>query len=448
MFWIRSCLALAIGFGFSIAAGADDLEKHWHQWRGPGGNGVAASAQPPLEWAHDSKNLKWKTVIPGKGSSSPVVWGDRIFVLTAVETDRTGEAAGTKPDGDGNDRGRRGRRRRPAPTNYYEFRVVCIDRDTGNQLWSTTVNEAIPHESGHSTNTFASASPVTDGERVYAHFNSFGLYCLDMEGRVLWDRQFGKMQTRAAFGEGASPGLYGDTLVVNWDHEGQSFIEALDASTGETKWKTDRDEPTSWSTPAFAEYDGGVQVITNGATRVRSYDLSNGKLIWECGGQTGNPVPTPMVIDDMAICMTGFRASAAYAIPLGSKGDVTNTDQVVWSRQDIGPYVPTGVLYEGQIYSTRQGSPVLTAIDAANGQTIIDKSRLDGIRTIYASLVAANGHVYVTGRSGKTVVLKHGPELQVVATNDLGEPVDATPALVDNQIIIRGDTRLFCFEAN
>ncbi|HMO15760.1 MAG TPA: PQQ-binding-like beta-propeller repeat protein [Pirellulaceae bacterium] len=447
---------------------ADDVLKHWHQFRGPTGNGVAPEAKPPIKWS--PADAKWKTPIEGIGISTPIIWGDKIFLLSAIQTDRVQDAAdadsrqgdaggdaeqrdqrrGRERAGGGGGGGRQGGRGGggAAPRNYHQFVVICLDRNTGEQVWKTVVNEAVPHESGHQTNTFASGSPTTDGTHVWASFNSFGVFCLDMEGNVKWERQLGKMRTRAGFGEGASPTLYNDTLIINWDHEDDSFIEAMDALTGETKWKTARQEATTWSTPLVVEHAGRVQVITNGSTRVRSYDFATGELIWECGGQTGNPIPSPMVLDDMAICMTGFRAQAAVAVPLDSQGDVTNSDKLIWSRKDIGAYVPTGVLYQGVIYATKESQGILTSIDAKTGTTIIPQTRLPGIQTLYASLVAANGHVYVTGRDGTTLVIKHGDKFDVVSTNALGEPVDATPAIVDNQIFIRSHQHLYCFENN
>ncbi|MDG2014487.1 MAG: PQQ-binding-like beta-propeller repeat protein [Pirellulaceae bacterium] len=446
MFLYRICVASLL-LSFCCSLTANELNDNWHQFRGPTGNGIALDANPPIQWTAES--AKWKTEIPGSGSASPIVWGDKIILLTSLKTDRERENT-TKPAEPAEEKkGRRGGRRRMSravPTNYHEFYVVCLNREDGKMLWKTKVAEEIPHEGGHSTNTFSSGSPVTDGKHIWASFNSFGLFCLDMDGNLKWDRQFGKMTTRASFGEGASPALYGDTLILNWDHEGQSFIEAMDAATGETKWKKERDERTTWSTPTFAKVGETVQVITNGSTRVRSYDLANGDLIWECGGQTGNPIPTPIVLEDMVVCMTGFRSNAAMGIPLNSQGDITDSDDIIWSRRDIGPYVPTGVLWQGNIYSTKGSNAILTSINAKTGETVIDASRLDGIKTLYASLVAANDHIYVTGRNGTTVVLKHGDELDVVATNELGEPVDATPAIVGNEIFIRGEKNLYCFE--
>ena len=411
------------------------------------------NAKPPIKWSGDSDNLKWKAEIPGRGSSSPVVWDDKVFVMTAVDTGKTADGkVPPKPQADAGGRGgrrsggrSRGGSRGSKPTTVQEFWVLCLNRKDGSVAWKKKVNEAVPNEGTHGTNTYSSASPVTNGEHVYCSFGSNGLYCLDMEGNVVWDRDLGDMQVRASFGEGASPGLYKDKLAIIWDHEGQSFVEVMNAKTGKTIWHKDRSEPTGWATPRIVEHGGKTQVIVNAKT-VKSYDLEDGSLIWECGGQTANPIPTPIVSGDNVICMTGWRASACYAIPLDSKGDVTGSDKIVWGSNELGPYVPTGVLYKGNLYGTKTTKAALVAIDADTGDTVIETARLPGLSTLYSSLVAANDHVFVTGRSGKTLVLKAGNKLDVVETNDLGEPVDATPALVDNQIIIRGNKHLFCFE--
>jgi outer membrane protein assembly factor BamB len=265
-----------------------------------------------------------------------------------------------------------------------------------------------------------------------------------MDGNPQWNRSFGKMRTAASFGEGSSPALHGDTLVVPWDHEGDSFIVALDAKTGKDKWKVDRDERTTWSTPFIVEYDGRTQVVTNGAKRVRSYDLATGELIWECGGQTGNPIPSPVRQDDLVVCMTGWRASAIYAIPLNATGDITDSDKIAWNNTEAAPYVPSPVLYEGQLYFTKSRDGILSSRDAKTGDELIGQTRLPGIRTLYASPVAAADRIYFTGRGGTTLVLKHGPELDVIATNKLDETIDASPALVGNELFMRGEKHLYC----
>jgi hypothetical protein len=256
------------------AESPSEYEMYWPQWRGPSGNGVAASSDPPVEWS-ESKNVKWKTAIPGKGSSSPIIWGDSIFVTSAVPTG-VGEETGVK----------------------HQFVVFAIKRQNGEPSWRTTVRTEIPHEGTHRTGTWASNSAVTDGEHVYAYFGSRGLYSLDMSGNVKWERDFGDMHKRNSFGEGSSPALHGNRILVQWDQEGPSFLVALDRATGEEIWRIDRNEPSSWSTPRVVEHDGVEQVLTAASNRVRSYDLKDGSLIWECEGLGANVIPAPVVVDD------------------------------------------------------------------------------------------------------------------------------------------------------
>ncbi len=426
----------------SVEASSDSAQ--WGQFRGPDGNGSSTTARPPTRWSN-SQNVRWKVAIPGGGHSSPVVWNDRVYLLTAVPTggDAAAEpSAGEPAPGRGGPPGRG--MRRPPPDKPYEFTVLCLNRADGAILWQTIVKNAIPKEGGHPTNTHASASPVTDGKHIYAFFGSYGLYCLDLDGKVVWERDLGQMQTRNSFGEGSSPALYDNTLVVTWDHEGPSFIEAMDASTGKTLWKVDRDEPTSWATPRIIPSGDSVQVVTNGTRALRSYDLKTGKLIWECGGMTANPIPTPMTDGELVYCMTGYQGFSIQAIRLGAQGDVTGSQSIVWSRQDAAPYVPSAVLYRDLIYFTKSREGILFAVDAKTGKTLIDQTRLDGIQSIYASLVAADDKIYVSGREGVTAVLEYGPQLKILASNDLGEPIDATPALVGDEIFIRGHQHLFC----
>jgi outer membrane protein assembly factor BamB len=396
--------------------------KHWHQWRGPLADGTAPQGDPPVEWS-ESKNVRWKVPVPGRGSASPIVWGDRLFVLTAIPSDRK------------------------SPEGMVQYAVLCFDRNTGEELWRRVAIEAVPHEEGHRTNTFASGSPITDGRRLWASFGSQGIYCYDLEGNLKWTRELGKMQTRNSFGEGASPALYKDTLVVPWDHEAQSFIVALDAETGEVRWRTNRDERTTWATPRIVEHAGRVQAIVNGSNRVRSYDLATGEVIWECGGQASNPIPSPVVLGDVVYCMTGHRGFAVYAIPLDAKGDVTDTDQIVWRRTDTGPYVSSPVLYKGQLYFTKGRDAVLSSFDAATGEPLIEQVRLQGLNTMYASPVAAADRIYFTSREGATIVLKHGPTFEVLATNRLDEGIDASPAIVGKRMYLRGESHLYCIES-
>lgn len=410
---------------------------------------MAVDAAPPISWS-ESENVRWKVPVPGVGSSTAIVLNDRVYVSAAVKTDRQeeGTAAEEQPKAaDPQAESRRGGRRRDrpeSPTHYYDFMVLAFDRATGKEIWRTSLTQQVPHEAGHSTNTFASSSPVTDGKHLFVSFGSRGVFCLDLEGKVQWQRDLGQMQTRNAFGEASSPALHNGILVVPWDHEGDSFIVALDAKSGEEKWRTARDEPTTWATPLITDFDGGSQVITNGTNRVRSYDLANGDLIWECGGQVTNPIPTPVRYEDNVICMTGYRGYAIYSIPLSSKGDLTDTDRVTWIEEDAAPYVPSPVLYKGQLYFNKSNTGVLVSRQAKTGELVIEPTRLPEISSIYASPVAANDHIYVTGRDGTTVVLKHGDTMQVVATNKLDDSVDASPAIVGDEIFIRSKSHLYC----
>jgi outer membrane protein assembly factor BamB len=465
--------------GSVVSAG--EINDNWHRWRGPNGDGTSATANPPVEWGAE-KNVKWRIAVPGKGNSTPIIWGDQVFILTAIKTDKKKEGSDTaaavpRPERDraparpgggqargdqprrgfggpgagGQRRGGQGQGRRggfggfpgPAPTNYYQFVVICYDRKTGEELWKQVATEQVPHESGHGTNTFASGSPVTDGKHLFVYFGSRGIFCFDLDGNKKWEQQLGKMETRARFGEGSSPALHGNKLVVPWDHEGQSFIAALDATTGEVKWKTERDERTTWATPFITEFGGATQVVTNG-TIVRSYDLETGELLWECGGQASNPIPSPVRFDDVVYCMTGYQGNAVFALPLDATGDITGTDKVLWSRKDAAPYVPSPTLYKGQLYFTKSRDGVMSSLDAKTGEVIIEQIRLPGIRSVYASPVAAQDRIYFSSREGTTLVVKHGSSLDVLATNDLGETIDASPAMVGNELFIRTEGHLYC----
>lgn len=400
------------------------------------------TADPPVHWGVD-RNLRWQVEIPGQGSSTPIIWEDKVFVLTAIPTERMQVESEVQDAGDTDANLQFGTG--PKPRNFYQFVVLCFDRADGRERWRRVATEAVPHEAGHLTNTYASSSPVTDGRRLFVSFGSRGIFCFDLDGNPLWQQSLGQMETRRDFGEASSPALHGETLVVPWDHEGQSFLAALDASTGQILWKTDRDEPTTWATPLIVEHQGQDQVVTNGTT-VRSYDLQTGNLIWSCGGQVSNPIPCPIRKDGTVFCMTGYRGNAVYAISLDGKGDVTDSDDVIWSRSDAAPYVSSAALYQGRIYLTKGRTGILSILDAETGRPIVNQHRLNGMDSLYASPVAAAGRVYFSSRDGTTVVIRAADAVEILATNQLGETIDASPAIVDNQLFIRGAKHLFCIE--
>lgn len=422
----------------SIAEDDISADRYWPQWRGPLANGVAPHASPPLEWSEE-KNVEWKTEIPGKGSASPIVWEDAVYVLTAVPT---GEPIETAPPPEASQE--RSRPRGIQPAQPQQFTLLAIRRSDGSIAWQRVLREEVPHEGTHATGTWASNSPITDGLHIYAYFGSRGLYCLDLDGNLVWEKDLGEMQTRRAFGEGSSPALFGDTILVNWDHEGDSFIVALDKRNGEELWRRDRDEITSWSTPLVVEHDGRQQAIVSATDRVRSYDLSNGDVIWEAGGMTVNAIPSPVHLDGLVIVTSGFRGNALLAIRLaGAKGDITGTGAIVWSLDRDTPYTPSPLLYGDQLYFTKTNDGILSSYNARTGDNYFGPVRLDKVPNIYASPVGAANRVYIAGRDGATMVLEHGPDFKVLAVNELDEGFDASPALVDKEIYLRGKSHLY-----
>ena len=425
------CLALALCLGAPFLV--EGNHHHWPQWRGPLATGAAPAANPPIRWS-ETENIKWKVAVPGFGTSTPVIWGDRVFLLTARASGNKAEPTPAAGNPFGTFK----------PEDSYQFILLCYNRADGATLWQQIAREEVPHEGHHRDHGFASASPVTDGQHVFAHFGSRGTYCYDLDGKLVWERDLGDMQTRNNFGEGSSPALHGDTLVINWDHEGDDFIVALDKRTGQTRWRKDRDEPTGWSTPLVVEHDNRPQVIVNATGKVRSYDLATGEQLWELGGQTANAIPSPVAQDGVAYVTSGFRGSALFAIRLGATGDLAGTEAILWNHNKSTPYVPSPLLHENLFYLVSANSGRLSCFDAMSGQAHYEAEQLPGLLGIYASPVAAAGRVYVMGREGTAVVLKAAPELEVIATNRLDDKVDASLALVDGELFVRGHQHLYC----
>lgn len=405
-----------------------DVWRFWPQWRGPVATGVAPLADPPLHWS-ETNNIKWKVPIPGDGDSTPIVWSNQVFILTAVPTGKGGAGQSEIPD------------------HEYQFIVLCYDRQDGKVLWKQIARQEVPHEGKQENNTFASASPVTDGQVLCAFFGSRGMHCYDMNGNLKWERDFGKMKTKNAFGEGSSPALSGDYLVIYWDQEGTDFITAMDKNTGKEVWRQPRDESTGWSTPLIVTYDRRHQVIVNASHKIRSYDLSTGKELWECGGQTANAIPMPVASYDMVYVTSGFRGNALEAIKLGRTGDLTGTDAILWTHNKNTPYVSSPLLVENQLYLVSGNDGILSCLDAVSGRVRFEHERLENIRSIYASPVAANNHIFVLGRDGTCEVLKYGYKPEVLATNKLDDETDASMAICDKEIFVRGHHYLYCIAA-
>jgi outer membrane protein assembly factor BamB len=391
----------------------------WPAWRGPLGTGEAPAAKPPLEWGA-TKNIRWKVPVAGAGKSSPIVWRDTVYLTTAV----------------------------PGDAGALKFTLIAFSRADGKEKWSQVLHQEKPHEGHHPDGSYAAGSALTDGQRLYAWFGSRGLYAVDFTGKVLWEKSFGQMQTRMGFGEGSSIAVHDGTLVVPWDHEGADFVIALDAATGKEKWRTPREEPTTWATPLIVASGGAPQVVLSGTNRVAGYDLATGRTLWQAGGTTMNAIPTPVFADGLVIAMGGFRGSMARAIRLAdARGDVTGAPGQAWTYEKDTPYVPSPLVYRGAVYFLKVNSGILTSLDVRTGAVRFSE-RLAGVPNVYASPVAADGRIYVVGREGTTVVLEAGPAPKVLATNVLDDATDMTPALVDGELYLRGAKHLYRISAN
>ncbi len=432
--YTRSALVAAMSAALlsSVAADSDGMaDRFWPQWRGPHATGVSRHANPPVEWS-ETRNIRWKVEIPGRGSASPVVWGDRLFLLSAVPVGVEGPSSHES-------------RANIEPREVHRFIVLAIDRRTGRVVWERTAREERPRAPSMKDGTWASSSAITDGRRVFAFFESSGLYAYDIDGSLLWEKHFGDKHMFAEVGEsGSTPVLHGDRLVVVWDHQGESFVVALDARTGDELWRRPRNEVDSWATPLVVVHEGRAQVVTAAENRVRSYDLDTGQTVWESGGLTMNPIPSPIADGGMVFAMSGFRGSQLTAIRLAdARGDITGGRAVAWTLDRDTPYVPSPLLYDGFLYFLKSNAGILSVFDARTGTPHYQAQRLEGLSEVYSSPVAAQDRVYITGRDGTTLVLRHGPELQVLARNSLDDDFDASAALVDGHIYMRGYRYLY-----
>ncbi len=428
--YVSALALLALALVSIGAAPSNDSDALWPSWRGPNGTGEAEGS-PPISWTEE-KNLQFKVELPGLGSSTPVAWGKRLFLTVAIDTGKT-------PDGSPGEQDRAGR----APDNVHDWVVLAYDTDSGAEVWRTTVASGVPHEGSHMDSTWASNSPVTDGKLLYAYFGSAGLFALDLDGEVKWQRDFGDMNTRLAFGEGSSPAIHEDTLVIQWDHEGDDFIAALDAASGEVKWQQPRDEITSWSTPIIVETGGRPQIITNATTNVRGYDLETGHVVWTTTGMTENVIPSPVHKDGVVYVMSGFRGYALQAIELaGAEGDLTGTEKVLWTYDKDTPYVASPLLYQGNLYFFKVITNIFTALKAEDG-ALLYSERLSDLANAYASPVGAAGRIYLIGRRGKALVLEAGDELKVLSVNVLDDRFDASPVVLGDSLYLRGRQYLY-----
>lgn len=428
--WIAGySLAVAILGAHGVFAEA----AQWPAWRGADGSGVAAGGNPPTRWS-ETENVKWKTALPGDGQSTPVIWGDKIFLQSAVALGEEAKVADI-PNGPPMSR--------PA-TVPYRFVILCVDRNSGAILWERNVLEAKPHEGLHTSGSYAPYSPVTDGKHVWASFGSRGAYCLDVEGNEVWRAETAPLKMAGTFGEGSSPVLVGDALVILADQEEGSRIFALNKETGKLLWEQKRDEASSWSSPVPVKVGERWEVITAASNFVRSYNAATGELVWQCKGLTGCAAPSPVVYDGKVYCTTGFQGNAIMAIALGRTGDLSGTDAVSWFSDREGAVVPSPLVCDGRLYVLQGYKPILSCLSAATGTYFYENERLSGLQSVYASPLAAGGHIYIPDRKGVTAVLKSSDKLELVATNALDGVLDACPVSIGDELYLRSRTHLYC----
>jgi outer membrane protein assembly factor BamB len=419
----------------SFAATSVPDTTGWKHWRGPFETGMAVG-DAPLRWS-DAENVAWKVAIPGRGHSTPVIVGDRLFLTTAVPTGR-----GVAPSG-GRQRGGGGGGGADAGLEH-SFEVLAIDRATGRTVWQRTATVATPHEGYHRTyGSFASNSPTTDGTRLYAFFGSRGLYTYSLDGELLWKKDFGiRLRMDGAFGEGTAPTLHGDRLILHFDNRDLGFLVTLDAATGREIWRVPRTEPYNWAAPFVATHNGRKQIIVNGLT-TRGYDFETGRVIWQADGLGENSVPQPVQHNDLVFAMSGHTVRILMALRLGRTGDLTGTDGIAWTTTRGVSYTPSPLLHDGRLYIVSD-SGLVSCLDAATGRPYWEPQRLPKPYSFKASPVGASGKVYLATEDADVVVLRMGDRFEVLATNTLADQsFIASPVVLDGAMYLRSRTHLF-----
>jgi outer membrane protein assembly factor BamB len=426
--------------GLLLLNSSASARANWPQWRGPAGQGISTEKNLPTSWTA-TKNIKWKTPIEGLGHSSPIVWGKKIFLTTALDGEVIpGRTPGVThkmadgsdfvhPDALGADR-------------RHTFKVICIDRESGKVLWQRVAYEGPVHDSRHKRASFASSTPATDGKYVFAFFGTEGLYAYDFNGKLLWKQDLGKLGT-ASVGYGVSPILYGNLVIMQCDESGMnSFIAAFDKKSGKQVWRVPRKVDVTWSTPVLVQAGKRTELVASAAEAIISYDPLTGKELWRHKGLESNAVPTPVVSNDLVVLTSGAPNKIALAIKAGGNGDVTGTPHLVWSYNKGTAYVPSPILYGEYLY-LMAGNGSLTCLEAKTGKMVYEGARVPRAIPFTASPVAFEDKVLITSDEGETFVVKAGPKHEIIGTNSVGEAVFASPAIADGKIFIRGVNNLF-----
>lgn len=398
------------GAAVSMIVVEGEAAKYWPSWRGPTRQGLVADGDYPDTWS-DTKNVLWKIKVPGRGNSSPVIWKDKLFLTTAYDLGKTRS-------------------------------VLCFSRTDGKQLWET-FTPAGTVEVAKDKNGFASGTPATDGERVYAYFGNFGLLCLDMDGKKLWHKSFGDMD--AYHGTSCSPLLYKDMVIIFQDHRSKSgsFVVAYDKVTGKEIWKTPRSETVGWGSAIAIRVGDQDQIIVSSQYTVYAYDPANGKVIWTCKGNLIEVTPTPVVGQDMLFCCSG-RAGPTLAIHPYGTGDITKT-QLEWKTIKGSPFIPSPLIYGDYLYIINDITSVATCFEAKKGKLMWQERLGAEVKHGFsASPIGVNGKVFFTNDEGETFVLKAGSKFDLLHVNKMNEKTLASPALVDGRWYIRTEGHLYC----
>lgn len=437
LFAAAVCLSAATFNGSAAPKG-----NNWSQWRGPEGNGLSAETNLPMEWS-ETRNIRWKAAIAGRGHSSPIVWGDRVFLTTDIEGEVVEGAKAVRHVIEGQDfvhPDSVGANRR------HTFKVICLDRNTGRILWEQTAYTGTVFDDRHRKGSYAAPTPATDGKLLFAWFGGEGdgLYAYDFNGKLRWKAAIGKIAS-VGMGPGSSPVIFENLVILQCDEdEGKnSFIVALNAATGKEVWKTQRKVQASWATPLLVRHSGRAELITSGNELIISYDPKTGREIWHAKGHESNAIPTPLAGNGMVYVYAGFPVKKTMAIKLGASGDITNTPNIAWQYDKGTAYVPSSVLIGNHIYLVSDRG-IITCLDAITGKIVYEGGRIPVPATFTASPVAFDGKIMLTSEDGDTYIVKAGPKHEVLATNSIGEPVYASPAISDGLIFIRGEKNLFC----
>lgn len=425
-----------------------DADNNWPQFRGPGARGVVSgSADLPDTWS-ETENVQWTTDIPGRGWSSPVVWGERVFLTTVVNKGESEEPkkglyfGGNRPE---------------PPQSEHQWIVLCLDLETGETRWRKEIRQATPQTSIHLKNSFASETPVTDGEHLYVLFGGVGLFCFDMDGSEVWQREIRPRKTRYGWGTAASPVVDGGRVYLVNDNDEDSYLLALDKQTGEEVWRVEREEGSNWATPFIWSHDERTEIVTPGSGRVRSYDLSGNEL-WSFSGMSSITIATPYTSNGLLYISSGYVGDSnrpLYAIRPGAEGDITlggfdsSNESIAWSQPTGGPYNPSTLSYDGIVY-VLYDQGFLATYDAVDGSEIYSKKRIPGGRAFTSSPWAYGGNVFCLNEDGETFVFKAGKTFEFLRKNSLAsdDMAMATPAIAGDRLLIRTAARLYCIKAS